>query len=455
MSTYTPIASITAVANTTTLIFDNIPQTYNDLILTTSGISQAAGGGSIALRFNNDTLSSNTNYSYTYMFNSATGTTAALTNQNSILVNRHSTTTGMGVCHINDYSSSTKRKTAVSNGGGNNIAIAVGGTWRNTEPITRITMTFESGPGFAAGFTANLYGVGTNVIANAKATGGDIITTDNTYWYHIFKTSGTFIPKQSLTCDYLVIAGGGGGGGNYTPAGGVGGGGGGAGGLRSTVGATGGGGALESALSLSSNVSYTVTIGAGGVGGLTNGATGLKGANGSNSVFSTITATGGGYGGAQDASTPNQIGGTGGSGGGSYYGQSGGTGTANQGYNGGAGATGTTFNAGGGGGAGAVGVNANNATPSGGAGVSISALAAPTQTGINNFYAGGGGGGAYIGNAGAGGSGGGGAGSANNGGQPTSAYPNTGGGGGGAGYTQLAVNGANGGSGLVIVRYAV
>ena len=63
----------------------------------------------------------------------------------------------------------------------------------------------------------------------------------------------------SITVDYLVVAGAGGGGGGS-------GGGGGAGGLRSTVGATGGGGSLESALSLTLNEIYTVTVGAGGAG---------------------------------------------------------------------------------------------------------------------------------------------------------------------------------------------
>jgi hypothetical protein len=55
----------------------------------------------------------------------------------------------------------------------------------------------------------------------------------------------------------LVVAGGAGGGSDA-------GGGGGAGGFRCTVDNTGGGGALESALSLTSGTSYTVTIGAGG-----------------------------------------------------------------------------------------------------------------------------------------------------------------------------------------------
>ena len=67
----------------------------------------------------------------------------------------------------------------------------------------------------------------------------------------------------NLQVDYLVVAGGGSGGRSNNTSGGSAGGGG-AGGLRSTVDATGRGGSLESALTLSLNTSYTVTVGAGG-----------------------------------------------------------------------------------------------------------------------------------------------------------------------------------------------
>jgi hypothetical protein len=87
-----------------------------------------------------------------------------------------------------------------------------------------------------------------------------------------------------LSVDYLVVAGGGGGG--YALAGG-----GGAGGLRSTVTATGGGGSLESPLTLALDTLYTVTVGAGGAGDQVV-AWFIK--HGNNSVFSTITSTGGG-----------------------------------------------------------------------------------------------------------------------------------------------------------------
>jgi hypothetical protein len=44
----------------------------------------------------------------------------------------------------------------------------------------------------------------------AKAIGGTI-TNDGTNWIHTFTSSGTFVPYENLTADYLVVAGGGGG----------------------------------------------------------------------------------------------------------------------------------------------------------------------------------------------------------------------------------------------------
>ena len=65
--TYEPIATTSLPSGGASITFSSIPQTYTDLVLTTSGLAQTGGGGSIALKFNNDTLASSTNYSYIYM----------------------------------------------------------------------------------------------------------------------------------------------------------------------------------------------------------------------------------------------------------------------------------------------------------------------------------------------------------------------------------------------------
>ena len=170
--------------------------------------------------------------------------------------------------------------------------------------------------------------------------------------------SSLVTPALILDVNYLVVAG----------AGGAAGGGGGAGGLRSTVTATGRGGTLETALALTPSTNYTVTVGAGGTFGSNSGS---NGANGSNSVFSTITSLGGGYG-AGGGNTSRPVGGNGGCGGGAWLWNNGtatgrGTGTTSQGYDGGEINPGIAGNAagGGGGGAGAQGGDATGGVDGG------------------------------------------------------------------------------------------
>jgi hypothetical protein len=201
--------------------------------------------------------------------------------------------------------------------------------------------------------------------------------------------------------------------------------------------------------------SYTITIGAGGSGG-TSPVTGPAPSGGNTSVTGFTTAVGGGGGGQGAWNTGGgSPGAAGGSGGGSADYNSGalagGSGTAGQGNAGGATPTAGTQAAGGGGGANAVGGNAvSYVSGSGGAG----------STWLDGTtYAGGGGGGATNngtanGTAGSGGAGGGGAGGAPNA-NGTAGTANRGGGGGGAGSRHANANyiGANGGSGVVIIRY--
>jgi len=235
---------------------------------------------------------------------------------------------------------------------------------------------------------------------------------------------------NTFAIDYLLVGGGGATNGQ---------GGGGAGGFLNSFGseASGGGNSSLDELGIVKGTSYTVTVGAGGSAGANNG---------SNSVLSRLTAYGGGYGG--DFSEVGQDGGSGGGGGTSNTGTfaAGSTLTnLNLGFNGGVGVSNSlTVNraAGGGGGASAVGTAGSGGTGgNGGAGV------ASLISGSSVTYAGGGGGwGGTTG--GSGGTGGGGTGETNPNDDNTSGTANTGGGaGGGAPKT-------NGGSGIVIIRYA-
>ena len=258
--------------------------------------------------------------------------------------------------------------------------------------------------------------------------------------------TGTVTPNFSGLVEYLVIGGGGGGGNSVTILNRyIRGGGGGAGGYRnSTIGEiTGGGGPAETPLNVISSVPLTLTVGAGGG----------SYQNGTNSVFATIVATGGGCGGRG-----NTLPGDGGSGGG---------GSANivfsilinmgravlptQGYSGGAGNPSnndvSSANGGGGGGAGRVGQSARGFNGgNGGNGLSSNINYTLTTRA-------GGGGGALNSN---GGTGGGGGGAGDNFLISTPGAPRTGSGGGGGGgfnYDNTIEYGASGGSGIVILRF--
>ena len=429
MSTYTPIASIVSSSNASSVTFTGIPQTYTDLILNIS-VKHSSTVENHRLRFNGDTSAS---YADLRIFGTGTAAyTDSRENATSILLGEMSTGQfGADKWFIPQYKNTSFHKRIIGrsgNIGGN--AQAGTGEYRSYDAITSITVLAGSG-NFVNGSTFNLYGI---TSGSTKASGGTV-TTDGTYFYHTFTSSGIFTPTQALTVDYLVVAGGGGGGSGL-------GGGGGAGGMRCTVGATGGGGSLETPLSLLAQ-DYTVQIGAGGKAVWAN-----QGLQGSNSVFATITSTGGG--GGSSGSVGAFTTGAGGSGGGGGNGFSAGARTASpvQGNNGG-----PDGGAAGGGGAGAVGgAGAGSSGGNGGNGQATSI------SGSSVTYAGGGGGSQdrYGGAAqGSGGTGGGGAGAAGSaaGTVATAGTANTGGGGGGGGNN--SGRGNTGGSGIVIVRYAV
>jgi len=314
--------------------------------------------------------------------------------------------------------------------------------WSDTAAITSLVVSAQAG-NFVQYSTFSLYGISSNTSTQntsiPSATGGDVITTDGTYWYHQFLYSGTFTPLKALTADYLVVAGGGGGGGSTGGA------------TRAGGGGGGGGYRTGSSVSLLASTNYTTTVGAGGAGGI--GGSGDIGTNGSNSVFNSITSAGGGGGG-----DGGSAGLTGGSAGGS--GRNNATTTAgntpstspSQGNAGGGGAISSTapVAAGGGGGAGAVGQTAPSTSQGGAGGTGT----ASSITG-SSVTRGGGGGGGSTSTGGAGGTGGGGGGRSGADGNGTDGTANTGGGGGGCVSTSSSTNGGAGGSGIVIVRYAV
>tara|TARA_Y100001972_G_scaffold88005_1_gene107642 strand:- start:487 stop:1899 length:1413 start_codon:yes stop_codon:yes gene_type:complete len=325
----------------------------------------------------------------------------------------------------------------------------------NTNRASLVLVYVDSTKGWLYDIESN---VGDLSPPHINATGGTV-TTSGDFKIHTFTGDGNFVvsgagkPSGSTTVDYLVVAGGGGSGG----------GGGGAGGYRTSYPNPSTGGFPISVQT------YPISVGAGGSAGAPNAFANCA-ANGSNSVFSTITSAGGGKGGKEI--TNGTAGGSGG--GASGPGTSGGAGNTppvspSQGNAGGTG-TGPNPAATSGGGGGASGAGGNGSNPPGGGGAG-GAGSPSTISGSNVTRAGGGGGGSRYSNnpsqppyapvQAAGGSGGGGAGGYGvTQGSPTpqatqngnAGTANTGGGAGGASGGNSAP-GAAGGSGIVIIRY--
>jgi len=227
-----------------------------------------------------------------------------------------------------------------------------------------------------------------NIIVPVPTITGGSLTSDATYYYRTFTSSGNFITNTALSCDYLIVAGG----------------------------------------------------GSGGV--WSEGSGYLDGLKGTNSSFNSETAIGGG-GGKSWNNGANADGGSGGGGSGNRT--AGGAATTGQGNPGGVGHV--TLGSGGGGGAGAVGGIGNGSKHGdGGAGLNWKSLGTFYSGG-----GGGGGSGGTPGNRGIGGSGGGGngavAGSAYP--LPSSGSSNTGGGGGGADGWYGQYHGGGGAGGLI------
>ena len=447
---YVLLETIALTQAASSVTFDNLPTSgYTDLKVVMSARDSSASTRVIpTLTFNGST----TGYSSKALYG-VNGSTTGSDNGASTYIDWSYVTGDTATAstfsntevYIPNYRSSNNKSVSIdfsaeTNSASSGILGIAAGLWSNSAAITSITFTATAN--FLANSTFSLYGVaalGTTPVLAPKATGGNIVANDGTYWYHAFTSSGNFVPQVGLTADCLVIAGGASGGN----------GGGGAGGLLAYT-----------SQSLTA-INYTVTVGAGGAAGLVSG----NGVNGNNSQFGALgAATGGGKGAYTGAAA------IGGSGGGGASGGAGGTaagaaGTSGQGSAGGTGASGGT-NSGGGGGGGATAVGGNGSAGvagAGGAGSSAySSWGVATSTGQNvsgtRWYAGGGGGGAGGTNSpktpGAGGNGGGGAGgNTPSGGTPaTAGTANTGGGGGGIYDNDPS---GVGGSGIVIIRYPI
>ena len=157
-ATYTPIASITLGAATSSVTFTSIPQTYTDLILIYNGTS---GIANLPIRFNSDTGS---NYSYTRIFGD--GSIAHSDRQSGLTYGVYaigSSERTLATININNYSNTTTFKTLLGRGNytGTGYVSMFASLWRSTAAITSITLYGHTNfsTNFSVGSTFNLYGI--------------------------------------------------------------------------------------------------------------------------------------------------------------------------------------------------------------------------------------------------------------------------------------------------------
>jgi hypothetical protein len=235
---------------------------------------------------------------------------------------------------------------------------------------------------------------------------------NNYYAKKVFTSTQSWtVPSEfrGLSANVTVVAGGGGGGTNVGGGGGA-------------------GGVINNGSFVTSEVSYTATVGAGGVTRVGPTSPGGTEPNGSNSIFGSLTAVGGGGAGSYNTGAGNN-GGSGGGGSGWTGSYTGGTGISGQGFSGGNGGGSSSGTGGGGGGAsgaGSNGVSSTTTNVSGGPGISIFGV---------TYSAGGLGAGDNVNNV-------------------SHAAANSGNGGDGNGAYDSGY-GRNGGSGIIILRYQI
>jgi len=229
---------------------------------------------------------------------------------------------------INDYASTFATNNVTINLNGNKMEADTTNATLNTNDQTH-TFVFTDA---TQGWKIINQDTGANIQPGFISATGGTITTDGNFKIHSFTGDGCFSVSQvgnpgggGAIVDYLVIAGAGGGGYYY-------GGGGGAGGFRESKDSTLNSPHTASPLAATTGITVTatafpITVGAGGLSRPGNPPFGNDGTSGSPSVFSTITAAGGGAGAGCDSGKRNGVsGGSGGGAGGAGPGGSGGSG---------------------------------------------------------------------------------------------------------------------------------
>jgi len=162
--TYTPIATVSLTGysgnNGNIFQFDNIPQTYTDLVVSINAGTDLAAGYDLILKLNND---GGSNYSHTWLRGNGTNVASGRYSGTLFYID-YNGNTSMGLnrnylVNIMNYSNTTTYKSLLwrANMPAGYVETHTG-TWRNTAAVTSITIATNGG-GISAGSTATIYGI--------------------------------------------------------------------------------------------------------------------------------------------------------------------------------------------------------------------------------------------------------------------------------------------------------
>ena len=226
---YTLIERRELTSDSSSILFENIPQIYTDLVILASLRNSSGSNQNGTLTLNGST----TGYSERLLFGNGSSPFTDATSGSRINWTDHNTSTNgtpntfsNSHIYITNYRAATAKsvssESVQENNTTNTIQYINGALWNNTAPITSLALASSSG-NLVAGSSVSLYGINRQqAIGKPKAVGGAITFADG-HWYHAFTGSGTFTAQEPLTAETLVVAGGGSGGSTEGGGGGAGG----------------------------------------------------------------------------------------------------------------------------------------------------------------------------------------------------------------------------------------
>ncbi len=156
-ATYTPIASATLAASTSSITFSSIPATYTDIVVIINDIN-STGSFDTNIRFNGD---SGSNYSRTGLRGGGSSASSFRQTDNNAVILTADGSAGYArpaIVNIMNYANTNTNKTVIDrvNDSANGLSFHVF-LWRNTAAINSIQIYSSST--FASGATFNLYGI--------------------------------------------------------------------------------------------------------------------------------------------------------------------------------------------------------------------------------------------------------------------------------------------------------